>query len=134
MRGQKVYLCGAINGCTDNEAMGWRRNATLLLADNGFQAVDPMARDYRGKEDQNWQAIVEGDLEDIRSVGSLLVNAERASWGTAMEIHAAWTMGLQVVAFVPSGKPVSPWLRYHTRDNIAPNLDAAVVQLVRLLS
>lgn len=112
-----VYLGGGINGLSDEEAKGWRAEANELLDGD---VLDPMARDYRGKEDENVSAIVEGDKDDIDKCNAVIIYAKRASWGTAMECHYAWVNGKYVVVVVPEG-PVSPWLRYHS---------AAVVQTV----
>jgi nucleoside 2-deoxyribosyltransferase len=106
-----TYLAGGINGLNDADANNWRTQARELL--NG-DVLDPMARDYRGSEDANVDAIVEGDLDDIARCDTVLAWCPRASWGTAMEIHHAWTQGQTVVVVVPAGQPVSPWLRYHS--------------------
>ncbi len=105
-----VYLCGGINGLSDDAAKGWRGFATDSLADK-FTILDPMARDYRGKEDANVAAIVKGDLADIVASDVLLVSAEKPSWGTAMEVFFAASIKRPVVAVVPGS--VSPWLRHH---------------------
>lgn len=53
---KSVYLCDPINGCTDDEATTWREKAKGLLqskdpsAMNNYMCVDPMRRDYRGRE------------------------------------------------------------------------------------
>ena len=106
----KVYLCGPINGCTDAEAKDWREAAKLRLPDT----LDPMRRDYRGKEDENVNEIVEGDIQDIIDSDVLLVNAPAASWGTAMEIHEAFRLKKVVIVVIPDGARISPWLRYHS--------------------
>lgn len=115
----KTYLCGGINGLTDGECNDWRGQAKSLLRTD---VLDPMARDYRGVEDSNVQAIVLGDLDDIRRSDFVLVNATRASWGTAMELvyahqrgsaAAPGVGGKPIIAFVGRGARVSPWLRYH---------------------
>lgn len=113
---KKVYLAGPINGKSDDECMGWRRTATETLGNFGHEVLDPMSRDYRGKEDDNAEAIVEGDLEDIFSCDVVLVNANSPSWGTSMELVYAKQYGKQVVAFAThSLSPrISPWLRMHT--------------------
>lgn len=108
----RVYLCGGINGLSDDQCNIWRTAAKELL--NKAEVVDPMARDYRGHEDQNVEQIVQGDLADIASCDVVLVNATRPSWGTAMEIVYAHQRGKLVVAFT-EGARVSPWLRYHVR-------------------
>lgn len=117
----KVYLAGPIRGCTDEECRGWREKAKRLLS--GCDILDPMVRDYRGKEGDNVVAIVEGDLEDIRNSDFLLVNASQASWGTPMEVvYARAVLGTRVVAFGAGDSP-SPWLAYHAE--LFPTLEAA---------
>ncbi|HXV83157.1 MAG TPA: nucleoside 2-deoxyribosyltransferase [Candidatus Binatia bacterium] len=81
-----MYLSGPINGCSDPECRDWRNQAVECLIKIGFEVIDPMARDYRGDEDKNVESIVKGDLQDIEQADILLVNAERPSWGTAMEV------------------------------------------------
>lgn len=105
---KNVYLCGGINGLSDADCVDWRELAKGLLTAG---TVDPMRRDYRGVEDSNVDQIVELDLADIDVCSHILVNAERPSWGTAMEIVYAYLRGKKIVAFC-SGR-VSPWLRYH---------------------
>jgi nucleoside 2-deoxyribosyltransferase len=109
----RIYLAGPINGRTDEECNGWRSEASSALAAAGHETVDPMRRDYRGVEDTNVEAIVRGDLDDIASCDVVLVNANAASWGTAMELVYARQMGKTIVAFC-SGPRVSPWLRYQS--------------------
>jgi hypothetical protein len=93
-----VYLCGGINGLSDTDCADWRNTATEAL--KGHLILDPMARDYRGREDECVAEIVEGDKEDILKSGVLLVNASKASWGTAMEIMFAWSLRKRIVAFM----------------------------------
>ena len=110
----KVYLAGPVNGKTDDECFGWRDEATRLLAELGHEVLSPMARDYRGQEAANVEPIVHGDLDDINAADAVLVWAETPSWGTAMEVrYACAEAGKTVVAVVPEGARVSPWLMYH---------------------
>lgn len=113
-----VYLCGGINGLTDSAAKGWREEAKKSLL---CKTLDPMRRDYRGVEDQNVEAIVSGDIQDIERSDALLVNANRPSWGTAMEIHFAALLRKPVYAFC-SGR-VSPWLRFHCTEVLTTMAD-----------
>lgn len=110
-RKPRIYLAGPINGKSDEECKGWREEAKKLL-DADF--LDPMARDYRGVEMMNVCEIVEGDKADIESVNFVLCNAASASWGTAMELHFAHSIGKKVFAF-NGGKTASPWLVYHSQ-------------------
>lgn len=107
----RVYLCGPINGCTDDEANTWREYAKAILGDEN--CIDPMRRDYRNREDDNVDAIVEGDIADILASDIVLANCWQVSWGTAMEIHLAAEKGIPVIAVVKPGAHISPWLRYH---------------------
>lgn len=105
-----TYLCGGINGLSDSECRDWREYAKKHLR---TATLDPMRRDYRGKEDESIEKIVTGDLEDIAQSRYVLVNATRPSWGTAMEIIYAYQAKKCIVAWTGDG-PVSPWLKYHT--------------------
>jgi nucleoside 2-deoxyribosyltransferase len=117
-----IYLAGPINGCTDNEAVSWREIVKRRLGEKN--CLDPMRRDYRGAEDDNVSAIVHGDLEDIRACGIMLANCWQVSWGTAMEIFFAHSLGKRVLTVLPEGTRVSPWLRYHAE--IFRSLDDAL--------
>ena len=109
---RSVYLCGPINGKSDAECNDWRSKARHLLG-GSFVVVDPMARDFRGKEDMNVEQIVLGDIADIDAADFLLVRADSPSWGTAMEVRHAFVTGKKIVAFTEAER-ISPWLRYHT--------------------
>jgi nucleoside 2-deoxyribosyltransferase len=123
---RRIYLAGPINGCTDEEANGWRDQVRAALT--GWDILDPMSRDYRGREGENAAAIVVGDKEDISASDVVLVNATRPTWGTAMELHHAYTRRKRIVAF---GTTVpSPWLVYHC-DSIHPTLAGALAELAR---
>lgn len=104
-----VYLCGPINGCTDEECKDWRAAAKAALP----KTVDPMRRDYRGREDECVQEIVVSDKADIDGCRALLVNYDRPSVGTSMEVLYAWERGKKVVVVAKKGTKLSPWLRYH---------------------
>lgn len=121
-----VYLAGPINGQSDSACIDWRARATELL--RPLPVINPMDRDYRGKETLSGQAklIVEKDKEDIDGSGALLVWYPGPSVGTAMEIMYAKTpiftrdffqpLKLPVYIIDVSGKPLSPWLLYHATE------------------
>ena len=123
----RVYLAGPINGCTDLQANGWRDIVRNTLAGR-VELVDPMARDYRGHEDADARAIVEGDKADIEACDVVLAYCWQPSYGTAMEIHHAWTKGIPV--FVAGRRPYSPWLSYHART--FDGIGDAVLEIARL--
>lgn len=127
-----VYLAGAINGKSDTECKDWRESVRSIFEKHDITVLDPMTRDYRGKEDENVDAIVEGDLEDIKSCDFVLVNAENPSWGTAMELVYAKQYGKISVAFLSSAR-VSPWLKYHTHS-VCPTMGLACDTILYLKS
>lgn len=104
----KIYLAGPIFGCTDFEAIAWRLWVKARLPEHEF--LDPMDRDYRGRQDEHFQQIVEDDLLDIRSADLVFVKADKPSWGTAMELWDASSYGVPILVVCPH--PVNPWLRY----------------------
>lgn len=105
-----LYLCGPINGCTDAECKDWREYVKGLWEG---PTLDPMRRDYRGREDESVREIVELDKVDVTNSDVLLVNYDRPSVGTSMEILYAWERGKLVVVVVKEDERISPWLRYH---------------------
>ena len=122
----KVYLCGPINGCTDDEAVTWRELVKQRIGEDS--CIDPMRRDYRGREDECVDEIVELDKVDIECSDVVLANCWQVSWGTAMEILYAYEFTkARVIAVVPEGTRVSPWLRYHA--TVVHSLDEALMIL-----
>ena len=118
-----VYLAGGINGLSDSDAKDWREYAKERL---NCDTLDPMRRDYRGKEDESVREIVHGDLADIGSSDVILASCVRPSWGTAMEIHyASYIARKPVFAVVPESQAVSPWLRYYT-EAVYQTFDEAI--------
>ena len=124
----RIYLGGPINGCTDQEAHGWRDELKPLLEDEGHVWVDPMRRDYRGREMEPGIAeeIVTGDIEDIDSCDVLIMNCPTPSVGTSMEMFYAYRAGKVVIAVVPEGKEPSPWLVYHSTHVVRGSAREAV--------
>lgn len=112
----KVYLGGPINGCTDEEASGWREAVKPELESAGHSWLDPMSRDYRGVENTAYREIVEGDKEDIEQCDVLLMNCPKPSYGTAMEILYGADREKRVIVVLPEGAVVSPWIRYHATE------------------
>ena len=128
-----IYLAGPINGCTDDEASGWRKKFMEMLPNGKYKFLDPMRRDFRGKEDESVDEIVWGDLADIDNSDVFLAYCWQPSWGTAMEIHYAYAQTehpLSVVLVVPEGSRISPWLRYHS-DHIVSTLEDAAGVIAR---
>lgn len=109
----------------DGAARDWRESAKLILAGD-FLLLDPMRRSFRDKEIDSANEIVEFDLQDVRDADIILVNYNKPSIGTSMEVfHASHDLGKFVVAFSPfTFKDSSPWMiKYCTK--IVPNLEDA---------
>lgn len=126
----KVYLAGPINGCTDGEANDWRTQAKALLPN----VIDPMDRDYRGKEDESVNDIVEGDKHDINSADAVIAYCPKPSVGTSMEVlycYKPYGQSKPCIVVVPPGSPCSPWLRYHATE-VVSTVSEAVQALLAL--
>ncbi len=108
----KLYLCGPINGRSDDDCKTWREQVKALWPD----CLDPMRRDYRGRELEPGIAaeIVAGDIEDIDASDALLVYFDQPSVGTSMEVFYAHQQGKTVVVIDRTSKPLSPWLTHHS--------------------
>lgn len=127
-----VYLAGPIHGCTDDECKGWRADARKFLGPK-FTVIDPMDFDCRGKELGMWAEIIKHDLNRLEKADYVLVNAERPSWGTAMEMVYAGQAGKPSFAFVGVGVRPSPWLRGHS-SMICETLAEACIWMNRALA
>ena len=117
-----IYLAGPIFQMQDHECIHWRQEAKRRL--NGFKVFDPMARDYRGKTNENYQKIVEEDKAFIDDCDILLVNYLKPSVGTSMEILYGWERKKHIIV-VSENPETSPWLIYHA-DKICNSLTEAV--------
>jgi nucleoside 2-deoxyribosyltransferase len=127
----KIYLAGPIHGCTDLDCRAWRGVARSYIESAGHEVLDPMERDYRGSEEEYSEDLVADDKEDIECADAVLVNANRPSWGTAMEVMYAVSFGKKVVAFATYtlSPTISPWLRCHC-DAIFGSIDTAIAGML----
>jgi nucleoside 2-deoxyribosyltransferase len=114
----RVYLAGP------PFADDYRRRATALVTELGWQSVDPMRRDFRGRTEGNEAEIVEGDLIDIESCDALLADFSEPDEGTAMEAWHAHRLGRRIVAYTAGRKP-HPWTVY-IADAVYAELEDAV--------
>src|SRR6202051_4701719 len=104
-RVRRVYLAGP------PFADEYRRRATQLAHDAGWEPVDPMRRDFRGGTEGREAEIVDGDLADIDSCDAVLAAFTAPDEGTAMEAWYAHSRGVRVVAYA-GGTPPHPWTVY----------------------
>ncbi len=117
--------------CSGEESKTWRQRAKERLAGK-FVLLDPMRRNFRDRELDSANEIVEFDLQDVRDADILLVNYSKASIGTSMEVfYAAHDLGKFVIAFNPGAfRDLSPWMvKYCTK--ILPNLEEALAYIER---
>ncbi len=128
---KKIYLCGPIMDCSGEESGSWRQRAKERLAGR-FVLLDPMRRNFRDREIDSANEIVEFDLQDVRDADMLLVNYSKASIGTAMEVfYASHDLGKFVIAFGPySFQDMSPWMvKFCTK--ILPGIEEALEYIER---
>lgn len=131
-----IYLCGPINGRTTDDATNWRELAKQRWMEGGGKCLDPMSRDYRGRELEPGIAaeIVAGDIEDIQNSDAILVFFDKPSVGTAMEVfYAKHVLGKPVVVIDGSDRPLSPWLVHHS-DAQVRHMSVALATINMLLN
>ena len=114
----RVYLAGP------PFAEEYRRRAAALVREEGWEPVDPMRRDFRGRTEGREAEIVDGDLDDIRSCDAVLAAFTAPDEGTAMEAWYANGIGKRVVAYT-GGTPAHPWTVYVTAA-VCDDLEDAV--------
>ena len=126
---KKIYLCGPIMEEVGGGARTWRVVAKELLK-REFVLLDPMRRNFKDREVDSANEIVEFDLQDVRDADIVLVNYSKPSIGTAMEVfYASHDLQRFVVAFSPFPfRHCSPWMvRFCTK--ILPSLEEAVAYI-----
>ena len=106
-----IYLSGPIMDESLGVAREWREAAKGLLSPK-FRLLDPMRRKFVDRQVDSANEIVEFDLQDVREADIILVNYNKASIGTAMEVfYAAHDLGKFVVSFSPfTFENCSPWM------------------------
>ena len=117
----RVYLAGP------PYAEEYRRRAEAMVRDAGWEPVDPMRRDFRGRTEGNEPEIVGGDLADIESCDVVLAAFTAPDEGTSMEAWYAHSLGKRVVVYT-GGTPPHPWTVY-VADEVHADLESAVSAL-----
>jgi nucleoside 2-deoxyribosyltransferase len=118
----RVYLAGP------PFAEEYRRRADELVRAIGWEPVDPMQRDFRGRTQGNEREIVEGDLAEIDSCDAMLAAFTSPDEGTSMEAWYAHRQGTFVVVYT-GGEPPHPWTVY-IADAVHADLEDAVAALL----
>ncbi len=117
MEKKTIYLSGPIMDEQLGYAREWRESAKALLRGK-FLMLDPMRRKFVDRQVDSANEIVEFDLQDVRDADIVLVNYNKPSIGTSMEVfYAANNLGKFVVAFSPfEFHECSPWMvKYCTK-------------------
>ena len=114
----RVYLAGP------PYADDYRRRATELVRAIGWEPVDPMRRDFRGRTQGHEAEIVEDDVADIESCDVILADFSEPDEGTAMEAWHAHALGKRVIAYT-GGRTPHPWTVY-VADSLWDDLEDAV--------
>ena len=120
-----IYLSGPIMDEHEGSARDWRNAAKAMLGKD-FRILDPMRRKFVDRQVDSANEIVEFDLQDVRDADIVLVNYNKPSIGTSMEVfYAAFNQGKFVISFSPfTFENCSPWMvRFSTK--ILPTLEAA---------
>jgi nucleoside 2-deoxyribosyltransferase len=120
-RVSRVYLAGP------PFADEYRRRASALAQAAGWEPVDPMRRDFRGRTQGHEAEIVEGDLADIDSCAAVLAAFTAPDEGTAMEAWYARSRGIPVIVYT-GGTPTHPWTTY-VAASVHASLEDAVAAL-----
>ncbi|MHB8641424.1 MAG: nucleoside 2-deoxyribosyltransferase [Gaiellaceae bacterium] len=118
---KRIYLAGP------PFAEEYRRRADALVRARGWEPVDPMRRDFRGRTEGHEVEIVESDLAEIDSCDAVLADFTRPDEGTAMEAWYAHRGGKPVVAYT-GGAWAHPWTVY-VAASVHADLAAAVAAL-----
>lgn len=119
--GIKIYQCGPMAGCTDEEMYGWRND--LKKNYPNITWLDPCVRSYNH---QQWRKLVDDDIADIEAADYILAYYWKTGSGSAMELaYNHYVARKPSVVVVPEFKVVSPWVRYHA-DYLVETFDHAM--------
>lgn len=115
----RIYLAGAISGCSYEQASGWRKEVRWYLEDHlGHTLIDPMGdKDELSKEQAirvtplnglytSDKAIVSRDRYSVFTSDIVLANlsyGENPLIGTSVEIGWADSQGIPIIAVCPKG-------------------------------
>ena len=124
-------VCGSIGYGGINEI----KNMYTFLTNHGFSIIDHIVRkgmdyshitDFRDKQDLS-SKIVKHDLKYIESSDIVIVLSNGPSYGTAIEMFVAKSLGKRIILFAKEPVP-TPW-PVHFSDHIATNENQLVLIL-----
>jgi len=114
----RVYLAGP------PYADDYRRRAAELAREAGWEPVDPMRRDFRGRTQGHEAETAEDDLADIESSEAVIADFSEPAEGTAMEAWHAHAFGKPIVTYT-GGRTPHAWTVY-VADSVWDELEDAV--------
>ena len=129
-------VCGSIGCGGINEI----KNTYAFLLNHGFSIVDHIVHkgmdyshitDFRDKQALS-SKIVQHDLKYIESSDIVIVIANDPSYGTAIEMFVAKSLGKKIILFAKDPVP-TPW-PIHFSDHIVTSEDQLVLTLRNLES
>jgi nucleoside 2-deoxyribosyltransferase len=124
-------VCGSIGYGGINEI----KNMYTFLVNHGFSIVDHIVHkgmdyshitDFRDKQDLS-SKIVQHDLKYIEGSDVVIVIANGPSYGTAIEMFVAKSLGKRIILFAKDPVP-TPW-PIHFSDHVAISEDQLILIL-----
>ena len=124
-------VCGSIGYGGINEI----KNMYTFLVNHGFSIVDHIVHkgmdyshntDFRDKQDLS-SKIVQHDLKYIEGSDVVIVIANGPSYGTAIEMFVAKSLGKKIILFAKDPVP-TPW-PIHFSDHVAISEDQLILIL-----
>ena len=121
---KKVYLAGTTKPFDESD---WRLEAASIMDRNfNLQPLDPL--DWECWEPTDAE-IVGRDTYLVYNSDALLVDGRTPSWGAAMEVEIAHSLGIPVVVWGISRSTCSPWLAYH-----AIHVEVGMIEAIEYLA
>ena len=115
----RIYLAGSIFGVSEEDSKMWREEVKENLKDL-YLFSDPTEKKLGSAQ---MSEIVESDKKLIDQCHILLVNHNKQTTGTAMEVLYGWERQKLVILVCP--EEASPWLYYHG-DMIFKDIKSAI--------
>lgn len=127
---KKVYLAGAIDGVSREQATGWRAKATEALWKADIGAIDPTKTlDAKGMCEPNF--VIYASYIAVRGADILLVEMDNPAHGyigTAVEMAWAWERKKPIIVWGTANRH-SHFLRYYA-TRIFDTLEEAIAHII----
>lgn len=133
----RLYLCGSVVGRSARETREEREAAAAAVRSHGWQPVDPIAGEYAAQVGK--RKVSDGDsglsattvaLKDRWLIDRcdilLWLTADRATYGSCIEVGYAWAKGITIVAVDPAQTGRRSAFVEHCCTFIADDLEQAL--------